>query len=214
VDDTRVGFQASFDTLRAPYRKYSPSELAHRSATAGAVMLAVATVLAKKAQMRSTDQTRRRGFVSLMILLMAVLLFTAAKTAYDITNEPVETPLDARIVRYFSARPDRFCILEGVWHDWERDETMTLGCLMVKSRSLRQGSYKFETGPRATSTFSITGTYDIGSDSTIRATGKDREGKTVRIVTLIAVEDLQYPTQIFSVDEDGEPGFFIWKRKN
>ena len=147
------------------------------------------------------------------VLLVAALLLTAAKTAYDVRNASVEAPLDARVERYFTANPGPFCILEGVWYDWERDETMTLGCLEIKRRHLRQGSYKSETGPRATSNFSVTGTYDIGSDSSIRAIGKDRDGKTVRSTTLIAVEDLEYPTQIVSVDEDGEPGFFIWKRK-
>jgi hypothetical protein len=163
--------------------------------------------------LKDTDQTRRRGFISLMTLLVAALLVTVAKTAYDIRNAPVEAPLDARIDLYFAEHPGPFCILEGVWHDWERDETMTLGCLEIKGHHLRQGSYKSETGPRATLSFSVAGTYDVGSDSSIRVIGKDREGRTVRSTTLIAIEDLEYPTQIVSVDEDGEPGFFIWKRK-
>jgi hypothetical protein len=59
----------------------------------------------------------------------------------------------------------------------------------------------------------VTGTYDINSDSSIRVIGKDRQGKTVRSTTLITVEDVEYPTQIISLDEDGQAGFFIWKRK-
>jgi hypothetical protein len=145
---------------------------------------------------------------------VAAVLFTAAKTAYDYRNAPVEDPLlDARVDRYFAEHPGPFCILQGVWYDWERDETMTLGCLEIKGRRLRQGTYKSETGPRATSNFSVTGTYDINSDSSIRVIGKDRQGKTVRSTTLITVEDVEYPTQIISLDEDGQAGFFIWKRK-
>jgi hypothetical protein len=59
----------------------------------------------------------------------------------------------------------------------------------------------------------VTGTYDINSDSSIRVIGKDRQGKTVISTTLITVEDVEYPTQIVSLDEDGQAGFFIWKRK-
>ena len=164
--------------------------------------------------MKDTDQTRRPDFIGIVsaVLLAVALFIVATKTAHDYKNASSKDPLlDARIDRYFAEHPGPFCILEGVWHDWERDETMTLGCLEIKG-NLRQGSYKSETGPRATSSFSVTGTYDVGSDSSIRVIGKDREGKTVRSTTLIAVEDLEYPTQIISVDEDGEPGFFIWKR--
>jgi hypothetical protein len=46
-------------------------------------------------------------------------------------------------------RPD--CRFEGTWHDWERDEWMTLGCLKVKDEH-REGSYGSATGPQALST--------------------------------------------------------------
>jgi hypothetical protein len=170
--------------------------------------------MAEVLNLKSPDQTRRRSVITVMGVLLAALLIGAAKTAYDYTDAPLKDALaDAKVDQYYAEHPGPFCTFEGVWHDWERDETMTLGCLEIKGNHLRQGSYKSETGPRATSNFSVTGTYDVGSDSCIRVIGKDRQGKTVRSTTLIAVEDLEYPTQIVSVDEDGEPGFFIWKRK-
>jgi hypothetical protein len=59
----------------------------------------------------------------------------------------------------------------------------------------------------------MSGTYDVDSDSCIRVTGKDREGKDVKFTAPISVEDVEYPTQIIFVDDKGEKGFFIWKRK-
>jgi hypothetical protein len=165
--------------------------------------------------LKSTDQTRKLDLfgVAGALLLAAALFIVASKKFNDYEQVAAKDPLlDVKIDRYFAEHPSRFCILEGVWHDWERDETMTLGCLEIKGRNLRQGTYKSETGPRATSSFSVTGTYDVGSDSSIRVIGKDQKGNIVRSTTLIAVEDLEYPTQIVSVDEDGERGFFIWKR--
>ena len=38
------------------------------------------------------------------------------------------------------------CTFEGVWRDWERDETITLGCLEVKG-NIRQGGYSSAMGP-------------------------------------------------------------------
>jgi hypothetical protein len=165
--------------------------------------------------LKSTDQTPQQDFIAIAgaLFLAAAMLLVGVKSSNNREHAAEKTLEDTRIDRYFTKYAGPFCILEGVWHDWERDETMTLGCIEIKRRHLRQGIYKAETGPRAATNFSVTGTYDIGSDSSIRAIGKDREGKTVRSTTLIAVEDLEYPTQIISVDEDGQPGFFIWKRK-
>ena len=148
-----------------------------------------------------------------MGVLVAALLIVAAKTGYDYQNIPVKDALaDAKVERYFAEHPGPFCTFEGVWHDWERDETITLGCLELKGR-IREGRYSSQMGPRATSNFSMTGTYDVDGDSCIRVIGKDREGKHVKFRVLISVEDLEYPTQMIYVDETGERGLFIWKRK-
>jgi hypothetical protein len=144
---------------------------------------------------------------------LAAVLFTAAKTAYDFRNAPVEDAvLSARIDRYFAEHPGPFCLLQGVWQDWERDETMTLGCLEIKSRYLRQGTYKSETGPRATSSFSSNGTYDIDSDSSVRVTAIDQAGKAVRYIAFVTADNVEVPTQMVFVDEDGQRRLFIWKR--
>ena len=143
---------------------------------------------------------------------MAALLFLAAKTAYDhwtYWNVPVK---DALADAYFAERPGPFCTFEGVWHDWERDETITLGCLEVKG-GIREGSYSSAMGPRATSNFSMSGTYNIDGDSCIHVIGKDREEKNVKFTALVSVENVEYPTQMYVIDEKGKKGFFIWKRK-
>jgi hypothetical protein len=92
------------------------------------------------------------------------------------------------------------------------EETITLGCLEVKG-DIRQGSYSSAMGPRATSNFSMSGTYDIDSNSCIHVVGKDGEGKARNFTALISVEDVEYPTQMIFVDEKGQKGFFVWKRK-
>jgi hypothetical protein len=149
-----------------------------------------------------------------MAVLVAALLIVAAKTAGDYRNAPVKDALaDAEVEQYFAEHPGPFCTFEGVWQDWERDETITLGCLELKGKHIREGSYSSELGPRATSNFVMTGTYDVGSDSCIRVIGKDREGKTVKFTALISVENVDYPTQLIFVYEKGQEGFFIWKRK-
>ena len=148
-----------------------------------------------------------------MAVLVAALLVVTAKTVYDYQNSPIKDALaDAKAGLYFAEHSGPFCTFEGVWYDWERDETITLGCLEV-SGNHREGRYRSATGPRASSNFSISGTYDVDSDSCIRVTGKDREGKDVRYTVPISVEDVEYPTQIIFVDDKGQKGFFIWKRK-
>ena len=108
----------------------------------------------------------------LMALLVATLPILAAKAVYDNRNRPVKDVLaDATAEAYFAERPGPFCTFEGVWHDWERDETITLGCLEVKG-NIRRGSCSSAMGPRATSNFSMTGTYDIDGDSCMRISGR------------------------------------------
>ena len=79
--------------------------------------------------------------------------------------------------------------------------------------NIREGSYSSATGPRATSNFSMSGTYDIDGDSCMRISGKDREGKDVKFTTLISVENKEYPTQMIFIDEEGQKGLYVWKRK-
>jgi hypothetical protein len=142
---------------------------------------------------------------------MAALLIVAWKTVYDYRNSPFKGALaDARTATYFAAHSEPFCALEGVWYDWEQDETITLGCLEVKG-DIREGSYSSAKGPRATSNFSMSGTYDLDSDSSMRVIGKDREGKPVRFITLIYVENPGYPTQLIAIAKEGESDFYIWK---
>ena len=151
------------------------------------------------------------GFILVMAVLMAAPLIVAAKTVYDYRKAPVESALaDARTQTYFAGHSVPFCAFEGVWYDWEDDETITLGCLEVKG-DIREGSYRSATGPRATSNFSISGKYDIDPDSSMPVTGKDRQGKDVKFTTMIYVEDKDYPTQMIVINEK-ERRVYIWKR--
>jgi len=160
--------------------------------------------------------TQGKGFSCVMAVLVAAMLILAAKTAYDYWyywNGPVTGGhADAKAKAYFAERSGPFCTFEGVWHDWERDETITLGCVEVKDDS-REGSYSSAMGPRATSNFSMSGTYDIDSNSCIHVIGKDGEGKARNFTALISVENVEYPTQMIFVDEQGQKGFYVWKRK-
>ena len=156
--------------------------------------------------------TQGNGFICAMAVLVAALLVLAAKTVYDYRNGPVADALaDATAEAYFAEGPGPFCTFEGVWHDWERDETITLGCLEVKG-GIREGSYSSAMGPRATSNFSMSGAYDIAG-SFMQVIGKDGERKDVKFTRLIYVEDPEYPTQMIVIDEKGEGSFYIWQRK-
>jgi hypothetical protein len=162
--------------------------------------------------MLGNGRARKNGFSYVMAVLMAALLIVAAKSAYDYGNGPVESALaDARMETYFAEHPGPFCAFEGVWYDWEHDETVTLGCLEVKG-DIREGSYRSAMGPRAPSNFSMSGTYDIDPDSAMQVIGKDPQGKDVKLTTLIYVEDKEYPTQMIVIDEK-EKRVYIWKRK-
>jgi hypothetical protein len=166
----------------------------------------------KLRNLKSSGGTQGKGFSCVMAVLVAAMLILAAKTAYDYWNHWKVPFNDANAKAYSAGRSAPFCTFEGVWHDWERDETITLGCLEVKG-NIREGSYRSAMGHRATSNFSMSGTYDIDSNSSIHVIGKDGEGKNVKFTAFISVEDVEFPTQMILVDEEGEKGFFIWKRK-
>jgi hypothetical protein len=164
--------------------------------------------------LKGNGSTQGIGFSSVMAVLVAALLILAAKTVYDYRNVPVTSALaDATAAAYFAERSGPFCTFEGVWHDWERDEWITLGCLEVKG-DIREGSFSSAMGPRATSNFSMSGTYDVDSDDCIHFSGKDGGGKDRRFTALISVDNKEYPTQMYAIDEKGDQEFFIWTRKD
>jgi hypothetical protein len=153
-----------------------------------------------------------KGFRYVMAAAMVALLIVAAKTVYDYRSDSIEgAQADARTATYFAAHSVPFCAFEGVWYNWEDDETMTLGCLEVRGGA-RVGSYSSSTGPRATSNVSISGAYDIDYSS-IRVNGKDGRGKGVRFSKQIYADDEDFPTQMAVIDDKGEKGLYIWKRK-
>ena len=166
--------------------------------------------------MKGKGQNQGKGFGYLMAVPMAVLLFVAAKTVYDYANVPFGNApfqgINARPATYLAEPSEPFCLMEGVWHNWEKDEAITLGCLEVKG-NIREGSYSSATGPRATSNFSISGTYDLDSDGSLQVIGKDRQGKGVKFTTPFHVDDKEYPTQMIVIDKNGVRGVYIWQRK-
>jgi len=162
--------------------------------------------------MKGKGRTQGKGFSYVVAVAMAALVIVAAKTASDYWNDWVKGALvDARTEKYFAEHSGRFCAFEGVWYDWEDDETITLGCLEVKG-NIRGGSYSLAMGPRATSNFSMSGAYDIAG-SFMQVIGKDRQGKNVKFTRLIYVEDPEYPTQMIVINEKGDGAFYIWRRK-
>ena len=162
--------------------------------------------------MKSKGRTQGKGFSYVMAVAMAALVIVAAKTVFDYGNGLVKRAhAAARTETYFAEHPGPFCAFEGVWYDWDDDETITLGCLGVKG-NIREGSYSSAMGPRATSNFSMSGAYDIAG-SFMQVIGKDRQGKNVKFTRLIYVEDAEYPTQMIVIDEKGEGSFYIWQRK-
>ena len=163
--------------------------------------------------MKGKGRTQGKGFSYVVAVAMAALVIVAAKTASDYSNDWVKgAHADARTETYFAEHSGPFCAFEGVWYDWEDDEMITLGCLEMRG-NIRGGSFSFAMGPRATSNFSMSGIYDIDSDSSMQVIGKDREGKDVKFTTMIYVEDKEYPTQMIVIDEKGEGSFYIWQRK-
>ena len=152
-----------------------------------------------------------RGYVTTMMVGLAVLI---AATTYDAWTEIGQVaPPDARASTYFEQYSEPDCRFQGTWHDWERDEWMTLGCLKVKDE-LREGSYSSATGLRAISQVSMQGTYRIDGESFIHIAGRDSEGKSHDFSAPISVENVENPTQVcFTETTEGIAciAFFIWQ---
>ena len=163
-----------------------------------------------------TEPATRIPFGYVMAVPVAVLLIVVAKTVFDDWNAPFGNArfqgINARPATYFAEPSEPFCLMEGVWHDWEKDETIRLGCLEVKG-NIREGSYSFATGPRATWNYSISGTYDLKSDGSMQAIGKNQAGKDVKVSTTFYVDDTEYPTQMIVIDKSGLKSLYIWKRE-
>ena len=163
---------------------------------------------------KSKGRTQGKGFGYVIAVPMAALVIVAAMTIYDFTNVTFKgAQADARTATYFAEQSGPFCVMEGVWHNWEEDETITLGCLEVKG-NVRQGSYSSATGPRATFNFAMTGTYDLDSDDSILVVGKTREGMRVKFSKAIHVDDTEYPTQMILIDQTRERSVYIWKNSS
>ena len=144
---------------------------------------------------------------------MAVLLIVAANGVYDYRNASVKSAhANARTETYFAEQSGSFCVMEGVWHNWEDDETITLGCLEVRG-NIRKGNYSSAMGPRATWSFSISGTYDLDSDSSMQVVSKDQYGQSVKFTSPFYVDDKEYPTQMIVIDKMGGGNLHIWQRK-
>jgi hypothetical protein len=162
---------------------------------------------------KGKGRTQGKGFGYVMAVPVAVLLIVAAMTVYDYRNASFKSAhANARTETYFAEQSGSFCVMEGVWHNWEDDETITLGCLEVRG-NIREGSYSSATGPRATSDFSMSGTYDLDSDSSMQVVGKDQYGQNVKFITPFYVDDTEYPTQMIVIDKMGGKNLYIWKRK-
>ena len=153
--------------------------------------------------MKGKSRTQGKGFGYVMAVPMAVLLIVAATTVYDYGNASFKSAqANARTETYFAEQFGPFCLMEGVWHNWEDDETITLGCLEVRG-NIRKGSYSSAMGPRATWSFSISGTYDLDSDSSMQVVGKDQYGQGAKFTTPFYVDDKEYPTQMIVIDKMG-----------
>jgi hypothetical protein len=153
-----------------------------------------------------------RYITATVIVGLAALVATTFYIARKEIGQVV--PADARVAAYFERHSEPDCRFEGTWHDWERDEWMTLGCLRVKVQQ-REGNYSSATGPRATLQVSMQGTYWIDGGSFIHIAGQDSEGKNHDFSAPISVENGEYPTQIcFAETTEGIActAFFIWKK--
>jgi hypothetical protein len=163
---------------------------------------------------KGKGQAQGKGFGYVMAVPMAVLLIVAANGVYDYRNASVKSAhANARTETYFAEQSGSFCVMEGVWHNWEDDETITLGCLEVRG-NIRKGSYSSAMGPRATWSFSISGTYDLDSDSSMQVAGKDQYGQSVKFTSPFYVDDKEYPTQMIVIDKMGGKNLYIWQRNS
>jgi hypothetical protein len=80
--------------------------------------------------MKGKRRPQGKGFSYMMAVATAALFILAAKTASDYWKDWVKgAEADARTEAYFAAHSGPFCAFEGVWYNWEDDETITLGCL-------------------------------------------------------------------------------------
>ena len=152
-----------------------------------------------------------RYITAMVIVGLAVL--TAATFHSGRKEIGQALPADARAAAYFERHSEPDCRFQGAWHDWERDEWMTLSCLKVKVQH-REGSYSSATGPRATLQVSMQGTYWIDGASIIHVARQDSEGKNHDFSVPISVENAEYPTQICFVETTEGiacTAFFIWK---
>jgi hypothetical protein len=153
-------------------------------------------------------------YITTTMVIVGLAVLTAA-TFHSARKEIGQAlPADARAAAYFERHSEPDCRFQGAWHDWERDEWMTLSCLKVKVQH-REGSYSSATGPRATLQVSMQGTYWIDGASIIHVARQDSEGKNHDFSVPISVENAEYPTQIcFMETTDGIActAFFIWKK--
>ena len=152
-----------------------------------------------------------RYITPMVIVGLAGLTATIFSSTWNETGQVA--PADARASAYFERYSEPDCRFEGTWHDWERDEWMTLGCLKVKGEH-REGSYSSATGPRTISQVSMQGTYRIDAEGFIHIAGQDSEGKNHDFSAPISVENVKYPTQVcFAETTEGIActAFLIWK---
>ena len=152
-------------------------------------------------------------YITTMVIVGLVIL--TAATFRSARKEIGQASLaDARTAAYFEQHSEPDCRFKGAWHDWERDEWMTLGCLEVKVQH-REGTYSLATGPRAALQVSMQGTYWIDGGGILHVARQDSEGKNHDFSVPISVENAEYPTQIcFAETTEGIActAFFIWKK--
>ena len=151
-------------------------------------------------------------YITTMVIVGLVIL--TAATFRSARKEIGQASLADKTATYFEQHSEPDCRFKGAWHDWERDEWMTLGCLEVKVQH-REGSYSFATGPRATLQVSMQGTYWIDGGGILHVARQDSEGKNHHFSVPISVENAEYPTQIcFAETTEGIAciAFFIWKK--
>ena len=157
---------------------------------------------------------KAQGTIITTMVIVGLAVLTAA-TFHNARKEIGQAlPADARAEAYFERHSEPDCRFKGAWHDWERDEWMTLGCLKVKVQH-REGSYSSATGPRATLQASMQGTYWIDGAGTLHVARQDSEGKNHDFSVPISVERAELPTQICFAETTegiGCTAFFIWKK--